>query len=68
MRAELEGLIRGDVAFHLSDTDEFMEGAAADVDRRTRLRLRRGELSVQGHLDLHGLTRDEAHAAPSRHS
>ncbi len=63
MRAELESLVRGEVAFHLSDTDEFMEGAAADIDRRTRLRLRRGELAVQGHLDLHGQTRDEAHAS-----
>jgi len=63
VRAELEGLVRGEVAFHLSDTDEFMEGAAADLDRRTRLRLRRGEFAVQGHLDLHGQTREEAHAA-----
>ncbi len=63
VRAELEGLVRGEVAFHLSDTDEFMEGAVADLDRRTRLRLRRGELAVQGHLDLHGQTRDEAHAS-----
>jgi len=63
VRAELEGLVGGEVPFHLSDTDEFMEGAAADLDRRTRLRLRRGEFAVQGHLDLHGQTRDEAHVS-----
>ena len=27
------------------------------------MKLRRGEFSVQGHLDLHGLTRDEAKRA-----
>ena len=63
VRAALESLIRGEMAFDLSDTDEFVEGAVADLDRRTRLRLRRGELAVQAHLDLHGLTRDEAHVA-----
>jgi DNA-nicking Smr family endonuclease len=63
VRAHLEGLVSGEATFHLSDTDEFMEGAVADVDRRTRLRLRRGDLAVQAHLDLHGQTREEAHAA-----
>jgi len=66
VRAELAGLVAGEVAFHLSDTDEFMEGAAADLDRRTRLRLRRGEFAVQGHLDLHGQTREEAHVKRER--
>jgi len=63
VRARLEGLVRGEIAFDLSDTDEFVEGAVADLDRRTRLRLRHGEFAVQAHLDLHGLTRDEAREA-----
>src|SRR5581483_4284530 len=54
VRAELTGLVRGEVSFRLSDTDEYLEGAAPDLDRRTRLRLRRGEFAIQGHLDLHG--------------
>ncbi len=32
----------------------------AGFDRRTLLKLRRGEFSVQAHLDLHGLSRQEA--------
>ncbi len=38
-------------------------GAAADVDGRTARRLKRGELSVDGRIDLHGLTLEQAHAA-----
>ena len=38
-------------------------GAAADMDRRTAKRLKRGELPIDGRLDLHGLTLDQAHAA-----
>jgi DNA-nicking Smr family endonuclease len=61
--AELESLVRGEMAFDLSDTDEFLEGAVADLDRRTRRQLRHGEFAVQAHLDLHGLSRDEARDA-----
>jgi DNA-nicking Smr family endonuclease len=63
VREQLEGLVSGEATFHLSDTDEFMEGAVADLDRKTRQRLRRGDFAVQAHLDLHGQTREEAHAA-----
>jgi DNA-nicking Smr family endonuclease len=35
----------------------------ADLDRRTRQKLRRGDLAIQGHIDLHGMTREEAKAA-----
>ena len=35
----------------------------AGLDRRTEDRLRRGRLSIQAKLDLHGLTQTEAHAA-----
>lgn len=36
-------------------------GAAPGVDRRTGLRLRRGQLPIEARLDLHGLTQDQAH-------
>ncbi len=64
--AELGALVRGEIPFRLEDTFEFLEGAVADLDKRTRLRLRRGEYSVQAHVDLHGLRRDEAHAEVDR--
>ncbi len=64
--AELEALVRGEARFRLEDTFEFLEGAVADLDKRTRLRLRRGEFAVQAHVDLHGLRREEAHAEVDR--
>lgn len=63
VEAELRALVRGTVRFTLSDTQEFIEGAVADLDRRTRLKLRRGDFAVQAHVDLHGLNREEGHAA-----
>jgi DNA-nicking Smr family endonuclease len=41
-------------------------GIIADVDRATGERLRRGALTIDGRLDLHGLTQDEAHQALDR--
>ncbi len=38
-------------------------GRVADMDRRTARRLKRGELPVDGRIDLHGLTLDQAHGA-----
>jgi DNA-nicking Smr family endonuclease len=36
---------------------------AAGLDKRSADRLRRGELPIDGRIDLHGLTQDEAHRA-----
>lgn len=38
-------------------------GRAAGVDRRSAERLRRGRLTVEARLDLHGYTQDQAHGA-----
>lgn len=38
-------------------------GSTADIDRRTAQRFKRGEMAVDGRLDLHGLTLDQAHGA-----
>jgi DNA-nicking Smr family endonuclease len=56
----LRALVSGDAPFDLSDTDEFIEGRVAGLDASVVRKLRRGEFAVQGHVDLHGLTRDEA--------
>ena len=58
--AELEMLVDGITHFDIADTDEFIEGLAEGVDRRLLGKLRRGEFAVQGHLDLHGMRRDDA--------
>ncbi len=61
--AELEMLVDGITHFDIADTDEFIEGLAEGVDRRLLTKLRRGEFAVQGHLDLHGMRRDDARQA-----
>ena len=42
---------------------ELAPGALADVDKRTAERLRRGKLDIEGLLDLHRMTQDEAERA-----
>lgn len=60
---ELRGLIEGEVPFDLESSDEFIEGSAHGLDPRILKRLRRGDYALQGHLDLHGMKRDEAKVA-----
>jgi DNA-nicking Smr family endonuclease len=40
--------------------------ALAPIDRRTRQKLARGTASIDGRIDLHGLTQADAHAALAR--
>ena len=56
----LRALVSGEAPFDLSDTDEYIEGRVAGLDHGVVRKLRRGEFAVQGHVDLHGLTREEA--------
>lgn len=60
---ELRALVSGDAPFDLADSDEFIEGRIAGLDHNVVRKLRRGEFAVQGHVDLHGLTRQEAKRA-----
>jgi DNA-nicking Smr family endonuclease len=60
---ELRALVRGDTPFDLADGDEFVEGRVAGLDPNLVRKLRRGDFAVQGHVDLHGMTRDEAKRA-----
>ncbi len=57
---ELRDLVEGRSVFTLQYTDEYMEGVAQDVDQRLAQNLHRGDFSIQGQLDLHGYTVDEA--------
>ena len=59
-------LVAGDAPFDLSDSDEFIEGHLPSLDPQLLRKLRKGEIAVQGHVDLHGLTRDEAKATLER--
>lgn len=64
--AELSDLVSGQGSFELTETEEYVEGARAGLDPRLVTRLRRGEFSVQGHLDLHGMTQIDAKEALTR--
>lgn len=59
----LRALVAGDAPFDLTDGDEFIEGCVQGLDPAVLRKLRRGDFAVQGHVDLHGLTRGEAKAA-----
>jgi len=61
--AELASLVDGSMTFDISDSDEFIEGCMEGLDRRVLQKLKRGDFAHRGHLDLHGMLRDEARAA-----
>ncbi len=42
---------------------ELRHGEAPGLDRRTRTRLRRGQVDIDATIDLHGLTQTKAHRA-----
>jgi DNA-nicking Smr family endonuclease len=58
--AELADLVEGGGSFDITATDEYIEGLAEGIDKRLLRKLRAGDYAVQAHLDLHGLTSDEA--------
>lgn len=64
--AELSDLVGGTGSFDLANSIEFIEGAANGVDRRLVRRLRAGDFAYQSHLDLHGMTAEEARGAVDR--
>lgn len=57
---DLKRFIRGDVEFELEYTDEFMYGYVRGLDIKTFQQLKAGTLSIAAHLDLHGMTSDQA--------
>jgi DNA-nicking Smr family endonuclease len=57
---ELSEFVAGNGPFDIVDGDEHIEGATVGLDPRIMRRLRQGDYSCASHLDLHGLTRDEA--------
>jgi DNA-nicking Smr family endonuclease len=63
---ELSQLVEGSAPFDISNTTEFVEGAVVGIDRRLVRRLRAGDYAYQAHLDLHGMTADEAKKALDR--
>jgi len=64
--AQLSELVAGSGDFNVSDTDEYIEGAGPGIDRNLLRSLRRGDFSIQGRLDLHGMTQPAAREAVER--
>lgn len=62
-RARMRSLVMDGVRFETIDDGEHLEGRRLDVDPRELRRLRRGQFTVDGKLDLHGLGREEARVA-----
>jgi DNA-nicking Smr family endonuclease len=58
--AQLVDLVSGEGSFNIQHTDEYMEGALFGADPEILPKLRRGDFSIQGYLDLHGMTTAEA--------
>ena len=64
--AQLSELVSGQGEFDIADSSEFIEGASPGTDRNLLRALRRGDFSLQGRLDLHGMTQAEAKEAVER--
>jgi len=56
----LRDLVNGTVDMDITFSDEYIEGSISGVDKNTMRRLKRGQIPVQDHIDLHGLTQKEA--------
>lgn len=59
---KLDELVHGETPFDFADTDEYIEAHVSDLDRRIVRELKRGEYSIQAHLDLHGYNKEQARA------
>lgn len=63
--AQLADLVAGTGQFDIADTAEYVEGIPHELDRKLLDRLKQGDYSVQSHLDLHGMSWEEAKEAVS---
>ncbi|MBG3878335.1 DNA mismatch repair protein MutS [Desulfovibrio oxamicus] len=59
----LQDFMDGTVKFALEFTDEYLEGHVVGLDALTVGKLRAGQYSPEGHLDLHGMNALQAYEA-----
>jgi DNA-nicking Smr family endonuclease len=57
---QLQGLVGGTLELDLTLSDEYIEGAVQGFSRKLMKRLKQGQLPVQDHIDLHGLSKKDA--------
>ncbi len=58
--SKLRDLVKYGTGFHILDTPEYIEGTGYNVRPEVARRLHRGDFSIQAHVDLHGLTANNA--------
>ena len=56
-------LLEENIEFDMEYTHEFITGQVRGLDAKIFRKLKSGEFSVQGHLDLHGMNTDQAKIA-----
>lgn len=59
-RERLREMLRGEVEFELTYSEEFTQAQVKGLDPRTVQQLRSGHFSWEAHLDLHGLNAEQA--------
>jgi len=64
--SRLEDLVRNGDGLIISDTPEYMEGIGYGVNPDVARRLHQGDFSIQTHVDLHGLSVEDAEEAFER--
>lgn len=60
--AHLSDLVSGAADLDITFSDEYIEGSIRGFDRKLMGKLKKGQFPVQDHIDLHGLTKQEAEA------
>ncbi len=65
VRSRLMDLVSGRVEFSLEHSEEFVQGCVKGLDTKVACRLKAGALSPEAHLDLHGMTVEQAYDALS---
>jgi DNA-nicking Smr family endonuclease len=63
---ELESLVQGKGEFRVFESEEDQSGAAPGVSFALLARLKEGQFAFRRHLDLHGMSRDDAKVAVTR--
>lgn len=56
-------LLEENIEFDMEHTHEFMSGQIVGLDAKIFRKLKNGEFSIEGHLDLHGQNSDQAKIA-----
>ena len=62
-REQLRALAMGGVRFEVSDDGSHVEGRRIDLNPSVLRKLRRGQFPIDGRLDLHGMSLEDARAA-----